>query len=239
MGLKPLERQTLRERIVGEIKTFILENDMKPGDRLPTEHELAERMSVGQSSVREALKSLETIGIIESRTKIGHVIKSVDMSLMSRHISFSAQVSGVTVAELLEAREFLETNIIPLVIQKGDPAVLEEMAEGLKMAEEVVAGTRDWRDAEKKFHTALFRGAHNSVLQSFDEVIEGFFVGLGTAHADPGGRRWLDDHQAIYKALKDRDTARAQTLMRTHLNGYSERLPYTRARRRPSARQVA
>ncbi|MSS73984.1 MAG: FadR family transcriptional regulator [Candidatus Latescibacteria bacterium] len=237
MGLKALERQTLREKIVEALKAFILENELKPGDRLPTEHELAERLSVGQSSVREALKSLEAIGAIESRTKIGHVLRSVDMSLLSRHISFSEQVSGVTVAELLEARAFLETNIIPLVIQKGDPAVLEEMAEGLKMVEEVTAGTPDWREAEKKFHMALFRGAHNSVLQSFGEVIEGFFVGLEAEHPVMRGQRWVDDHRAIYEALKDGDTALAQTLMRTHLNRYSERVSYPDSR--PSARRVA
>ena len=238
MGLKALEHQTLRERIVEALKAFILDNDLKPGDRLPTEHELAERLSVGQSSVREALKSLEMIGAIESRTKIGHMLRSVDMSTLSKHISFSEQVSGVTMAELLEARVFLETNIIPLVVQKADPMVLEEMAEGLKMVEEVTAGTPDWREAEKRFHAALFRGAHNSVLQSFDEVIEGFFVGLGEEGMWKG-QGWLDDHRAIYEALKGGDTALAQTLMRTHLNRYSERTSHSHVHGRPSARQVA
>ncbi len=224
MGLKPLERQTLREKVVEAIKAFIVENDLKPGGRLPTEHELAERLSVGRSSVREALKSLEMIGVVESRPKIGCVVKSVNMSLLSKHISFGMQVRRATMAELLEAREFLEANIIPLMVQKADPVMFEEMAEGLKMMEDVVAGKGDRREADEKFHMALFKGAHNSVLQSFNEVIEGFFVRLRKEYAArvPGNQEWLDDHRAIYDALKKRDAVLAQALMRAHLNRYAD-----------------
>lgn len=241
MGLKPLERQTLQEKAVGVIKAFIVENGLKPGDRLPTEHEMAEQLATGRSSVREAMKALETIGVIQSRPKVGCVVKSVDLSLLSRHTSFSEQVSGVSTAELLEAREFLETHIISQVIQKGDPAVLGEMAEGLRMGEEAVAGTRDWREAEKQFHAALFRGAHNSVLQGFSEVIEGFFSGLQTQYNSlaSGSRKWLDDHRGIYEAVKDRNTALAQALMRVRLGRYSERARYTGAPLGATSRQIA
>ncbi len=224
MGLKPLERQTLREKVVEAIKTFIVENNLKSGNRLPTEHELAERLSVGRSSVREALKSLEMIGVVESRPKIGCVVRSVDMSQLSEHISFGVQVKRATMQELLEAREFLEANIIPLVVQKGNPGMLEEMAAGLKMMEDVVDGKGDRREADEKFHMALFKAAHNSVLQSFNEVLEGFFVRLRQEYATrvPGNQQWLDDHRSIYDAIKKRDAVLAQALMRAHLNRYAD-----------------
>lgn len=239
MGLRPLERQTLREKVAGVVKALIVENGLKPGDRLPTEHELAEQLATGRSSVREALKALETIGVIESRPKIGCVVRSVDLSLLSRHISFSQQVSGVTMAELLEAREFLETHIIPLVIQRGDPAALEEMAEGLRMGEEALAGTGNLRQAEKRFHGGLFRGAHNSVLQAFGEVIEGFFAGLKTGSQASIGLEWLDDHRGIYEAMKDRNAVLAQALLRMHLGRYADRELYTGAPLEVAPRQVA
>ncbi|OGG55497.1 MAG: hypothetical protein A3F84_18800 [Candidatus Handelsmanbacteria bacterium RIFCSPLOWO2_12_FULL_64_10] len=222
MNLKPLDRQTLREKVVEAIRSVIVENGLKLGDRLPTEHELAEQLSVGKSSVREALKSLELIGVIESRPKIGCVVKSADMSLLSEHISFSPQVSQVTVEELVEAREFLETNIVPLVIQRDEPEVFEEMAEGLKLMEEAVAGKGDRREADEKFHMALFKGAHNTVLQSFNEVMEGFFVRLREERVNrvSEGREWLDDHRAIYQAIENRDTGTAQALIRAHLRRY-------------------
>ncbi len=222
MNLKPLDRQTLREKVVEAIRSVIVENGLKPGDRLPTEHELAEQLSVGKSSVREALKSLELIGVIESRPKIGCVVKSADMSLLSEHISFSPQVSRVTMEELVEAREFLETNIVPLVIQRDEPGVFEEMAEGLKLMEEAVAGKGDRREADEKFHMALFKGAHNTVLQSFNEVMEGFFVRLREERVNRAseGQEWLDAHRAIYQALEKRDAGTAQALIRAHLRRY-------------------
>ena len=239
MGLKPLKRQTLREKVVEVIKAFIVENDMKPGDRLPTEYDMAAQLATGRSSVREALKALETIGVVESRPKVGCVVRSVDLSLLSRHISFSDEVRGVSMAELLEARAFLEIHILPQVIQKDDPAVLEEMAEGLRMGEEAVAGTRDWREAEKQFHAALFRGARNSILQGFREVIEGFFFGLQTGSLASRSRKWLDDHRGIYEAIKNRNTALAQALMRLHLDRYSERASHTGAPLEVTSRRVA
>ncbi len=224
MGLKPLERQTLREKVVETIKNFILENRLKPGDRLPTEQELAVQLSVGRSSVREALKSLEMIGVLESRPKIGCLVKSVNMSRLTEHISFSVQVGQATMTELLEAREFLEANIIPLVVQKNDPIVFKEMAEGLEMMEEVLAGRGDRRESDEKFHTALFKGAHNSVLQSFNEVINGFFVRIRNEYAKkvPGTKEWFEDHKSIYEALKKKDAVLAQALMRAHLNRYAD-----------------
>lgn len=239
MGLRPLERQTLREKVAGVIKAFIVENGLKPGDRLPTEHKLAEQLAIGRSSVREAMKALETIGVVESRPRVGCVVRSVDLSLLARHISFSRQVNGVTMAELLEARELLETYIIPKVIQKGDPAALEEMAEGLRMGEEAVAGTRDLHEAEKQFHAALFRGAHNAVLQGFREVIEGFFDGLQMGSPASGSRKWLEDHRGIYEAVKGRNTVLAQALMRAYLGRYAERVSFIGGPLASAPRRVA
>ena len=239
ISLKPLVHQTLRERVVGALKRFILENNLRSGDHLPSEQELARQLAVGRSSVREAMKSLEIIGVIESRPKVGCTLKSMDLSLLSGHIPFSPGVSGVTVAEILEAREFLEVNIIPQVVRKGDPEVLADMAEGLRMAEEIAPG--DWRKAEMRFHAALFRGAHNAVLQSFNEVIQGFFAGWqarGSA-STPGHRKWLEDHRKIYAALKNGDTALAQALMRAHLRWYAGILIPSVAPVDPQAKQVA
>jgi DNA-binding FadR family transcriptional regulator len=102
--------------------------------------------------------------------------------------------------------------------------MFEEMAEGLKMMEEVVQGNGDRREADEKFHMALFKGARNSVLQSFNEVLEGFFVRLRSEYAArvPGNQQWWEDHKAIYEALKKRDAVLAQALMRAHLNRYAD-----------------
>lgn len=239
MGLMPLERQTLREKVAGVIKAFILENGLMPGDRLPTEQELAEQLAIGRSSVREALKALETLGVVESRPRIGCVVRSVDLSLVSRHVSFSQHVSGVTMQELLEARELLETHIIPQVIQKGDPLALEEMAEGLRIGQEAAEGRRDWREAERQFHGALFRGAHNPVLQGFGEVIEGFFAGWQTGDLTWVSRKWLDDHRGIYEAVKNGNVVLAQALLRMHLGRYPERALFIEAPVEAPPRQVA
>ena len=108
-------------------------------------------------------------------------------------------------------------------MEKGSQTDFERIAESLKVMESVIKEGGDRREADEMFHKSLFQGVHNAVLESFNEIIEGFFARLRTELFATIAEdvQWLEEHRAIYEALLRKDVKTAQTLMRNHLERYT------------------
>ncbi len=222
MPVTPTRRVRLSEQVAQRMIEFIREQGLKPGDLLPTEPELMERMGVGRSSVREALRGLAVMGLVEIRQGQGTSVRSPEplagpeaagMTMISRVLA-----RGVT-EELLEAREIIEVRAASLAAQRATVADLEELERLVAAAREAKAAARPSFLYSSEFHLGVARAAHNDVLAGFVASYVPVMAERGTVlERLPGYVAWeLQEHDRIRQAIADHDARLAAMRMRDHL----------------------
>lgn len=152
--------QTIAERI----RALIADGTLKPGDKLPSEKELCDAFGVSRSSVREALQSLEHLGLIESRPGVGRFL-SQDADALQQTLTYGQMLERASVFELMEARWYLEVTVARLAAERATDDEIATLESHLNVMEEVLGKDMDrWFEAEQDFHVALSRACRNSVL---------------------------------------------------------------------------
>lgn len=160
---RKIRKSTISETIINQIIDMITQGIIKPGQRLPSERELAELMSVSRPSVREAMHALQYMGIIEIRSGEGTYLNK-DSTLVTDHFKLKYLLYKYSVIELRESRKILEKEIVSLAVERAT----EEDKNYLKQAFNQTLNSQD--DAEQfflagfDFHLALARAAHNEFL---------------------------------------------------------------------------
>uniref|UniRef100_UPI000D359866 FadR/GntR family transcriptional regulator n=1 Tax=unclassified Variovorax TaxID=663243 RepID=UPI000D359866 len=209
---------------VAGILAYLRERRLQPGDRLPSERDLAERLGVGRNAVREALATLVTLRIVESRPNSGIYLRH-----MEREASFEALVmltdmggtpTPVEVAETMEVRGHLEVLAAGLACQRRTDADLAHMQAVLRRTEEVLARRGNIAAADTDFHVALVDATHNTVLV---RVLHAFYRFTGQRREamfedTAQGLASLRDHQRLLDHIWARDSAKAQLLILRHMD---------------------
>ena len=225
-----MARPTMAQDIERQIKELILGRRLGPGDPLPTEAELMEIFGAGRVSVREALKALQAVNVVEIRRGFGTFVGSLSLAPFAEGLAFRAAVrhrqGEPGLLELMKVREALEAGLVGAVtagIPAGDLAVLR----GLVTAMEAEARTgRVARATDRAFHLALYASLDNHLLS---EVLDAFWAAmdrvrgdLDDGHQDPATT--CAQHHEIVEAVAAADGARAVRAMRTHFDGIRGRL---------------
>src|SRR5579884_119948 len=224
MALTPPRRVRLGEGVAEQIMAFVREQGLRAGDPLPTETELMERMRVGRSSVREALRGLAVLGLIEIRQGYGTFVRDTSPQVgpdgMGTGLISAALARGIT-AELLEAREIIEIRIAALAARRATPQDLANLLTLLRNAEALGGRGRDAFQLSANFHLALARATHNDVLAGFVASYVHLLLERGTILRNlPGYHEWeLGEHERIYEAVAAHDSRLASRRMRAHLQG--------------------
>ena len=124
-----VQRKNVSDLIAEKIKDYILDNGLKQGDRLPTEHELAERFGVSRISVREATKALGFLGIIDAAPRRGLTIGAVNMERLSQYLGFHFAVADYPFNQILDARIAIEVGAVPRGMKgiEADRSVLKQL----------------------------------------------------------------------------------------------------------------
>ena len=106
--LKPLDTTVRYRAVQDELRSYIIDNQMQPGDRLPSETALAGRLGVSRNVVREAIKGLEALGLVEVRVGLGVFVKAADLDDFLTNFAYGLLFDGQSVLELYEIRQRLE-----------------------------------------------------------------------------------------------------------------------------------
>jgi len=236
--LPTIKRQNLYEQIIDHLKSYILDNNLQPGDRLPTEAVLAEKLGVSRLSVREAFKVLESLGIVEIKTKDGTRLKSLTMKPVADHLRFLLDVDRTSIREMAVARQVLESALIPMIIESADASDFQAMETAIARMRELAQRGEAFPEADMQFHQALAAATKNRAMEGFGVMLQEFFLHLrGQILASPERQQQsLQDHEAIYKAIREKDVERAQQLMCDHLSVYDD-FPFSRHSRSNSKKQ--
>ena len=211
------------ERVAEQIIMLMRERGLRPGDPLPSESDLMACMDVGRSSVREALRGLAVLGMVDIRQGQGTFVRStvpiIEPSAADRDAIVAALARGVT-DELLEARAIIEVRIAALAAQRATSEDLAELDRLIAAARAADAARRPAYPLGADFHLAVARAAHNDVLEGFVASYLPVLTERGSVLARlPGYTEWeIRAHDAIRQAIADRDARAAAAQMREHLD---------------------
>jgi DNA-binding FadR family transcriptional regulator len=216
--LETLPRQNLSDLVAERIKQYILDHGLRPGDRLPTEQELADRFGVSRVCTREATKALGFLGILQAAPRRGLVVGQVDMRRLTTYLGFHLAIGDFPGAQLLDARIVLETGALPHVQQRmaDDPTLYDQFSQKADQVRR--ARTLDERiAADVAFHRALLDASGIGPLLAFHDLLAIFFDRFRRSLARGDWENGIKQHQAILDALHDGELPSARDLLTRHL----------------------
>jgi len=217
---------SIPEKVIDEIRDALLRGDLKPGDRLPTETQLASNFSVSRIVVREAMKMLSAIGVVEIKRGNGtYIAKDISTSMIDPFI-FGLIVGKKTPEELLDLREMLEIGILEIVLKRATKDDMEKMEEAVKLLEE------DSKRAEKDseilnehnlaFHYAFAQATHNPMIVKIAEALWKMFAFTIKRSTLKKTEESVQHHKMILEALKEKNSEKARVAIHTSLKGWQK-----------------
>lgn len=219
-AVEPVKSARLYAEIVRQVKQLIAEGKLRSGDRLPPERELAEKFRVSRTSVREALRALESRGLIEIRAGEGAFVRDVTVETLIEPLALVILPHREAVGELFEARRLLEPAIAALAASRATPEDLAEMDRILEeQAREVTQG-RTGVTQDAAFHAALASSAHNRAISRIVNALIDLLTQSREESLQTPGRpaRSYSDHLGILEAIRHRDGVAAQRAVLDHLH---------------------
>jgi GntR family transcriptional repressor for pyruvate dehydrogenase complex len=219
--LKPVSRVTLGEQVAAQIAEQISDGRWLPGDRLPPEFELCATLQIGRSTLREALKSLAYVGLVQMRPGEGTYVLDSTQLLVDRIYSRGLLKSEKDLQDVSEARLILETELAALAAERSEPADLESLERILREMKLSLDGEgRDYAALDVDFHLAIAKCSQNDLLHELlvpiRRVLQEF---IAKSQELPGIKQNAHAHHAkILAAIRQRNPEKARREMRAHLH---------------------
>jgi GntR family transcriptional regulator, transcriptional repressor for pyruvate dehydrogenase complex len=217
-SLQPIARSPLYEQVADRLREFIDAQQLKPGDRMMSERELAERLGVSRTSVRQALTALRVLGLVEIKHGDGVYLLRSPRDLIP---SLAAEIAGSEGdhSMIWEVREGIEVQAGRLAARRRDAGDLAAMHAALDAMAGSIAAGGDGIEGDRDFHRAIAVAAHNPLLQQLIEQLADVIDRTSAASLTLAGRPpiSLEAHRAILAAIEDADEAAAAERMRQHV----------------------
>ncbi|HKN96253.1 MAG TPA: FadR/GntR family transcriptional regulator [Pseudonocardiaceae bacterium] len=219
----------MSEAIVEQIRGLIRGNRLRPGDRLPSERELCERLGVSRVTVREALRVLEAGGLVEIRVgaRGGAFVTTPSSDRLGAGLADLINLAPVTSVEVTEARLVFELGIIPTVIERATDADVAQLRAMTREHMEALRRDEYTMAMSARFHIQVAACTHNAAIEMLVSSFHGpLLMSLREAQvaAPLMGHRGTGEHRDFVEAIADRDADRATAIMRKHISRTARRL---------------
>lgn len=212
----------ISENIVEQIRSAILGGELKIGDRLPSEKDLAKNFGVSKSSLREAYRVLEAYGLLEIRQGMagGAFVKEVDLKTIKDGLVNYFFFQNPSIREYTQVRTFIEPEIVKICAAKITDADIEELNDNICAMEKEPEGESFLSDLDSAFHKKLVDIAGNNILSLVVESVQTALINVKRLlHTDEAFLQMVcQGHKDIVAALTDRDPDRASTQMLKHIH---------------------
>ena len=221
--LQTLRGPVLHETIQRQVKDYIVARGMRPGDRLPTEEQISREIGAGRNVVREALRGLETLGLVEARQGDGRFVREFTFDAVLDNLPYAMYLDRNSYVEQLEVRAELETGFVGRASRLLDADDLEHLHRSCAaLCQKTLAG-QPALDEDMAFHRRIFHRLDNHVLARLLDVFWATALarmqsGLPVRMTDDERLAMLDNHRVVQVALERRDPMAATTAMRTHFD---------------------
>jgi DNA-binding FadR family transcriptional regulator len=229
--LKEIGGKSIVEQIVDNITNAIINGELKPGDKLPTENELCISMGVGRNSVREAIKILVAYGVVTIKRAEGTFVKEEYDSKMLYPVLYGIILQKNSMDQIMEMRQMIEVGILRLAIDKLDYDSLHKIEQAMQELETKIGNanveTKEIFEADINFHMALVEITQNSLLagicsyvnqntkKSRMKTIEKFLIGQEK-------EKFLLLHKEILRAVKEKDINSINEVIENHYQYWEE-----------------
>ena len=216
--LRPVQKTRAYEEIVSQFQTLIEQGRLRPGDRLPTERELAAQFLVSRVTVRQALSVLQAMGFVESRVGDGTFARRSETATVTALASMLSPPRS-TLLEQLEVRRLIEPEVARLAADRATPAHTREMARFIQLQKQMMKQGRPFVEEDSAFHLAIARSAGNHLLSQMMESIHELLRESReqSLRTRPAMARSLAGHQRIIDAVRKHDPKAAQQAMLRHV----------------------
>jgi GntR family transcriptional repressor for pyruvate dehydrogenase complex len=230
-SLQPIEHSPLYEVVAARLREFIEAEKLEPGDRLMPERELAERLGVSRTSVRQALTALRVMGLLEIRPGAGAYLKRPPADIVP---PLAAEVAEAEVDHpmIWEVREAVEVQAARLAARRRSERDLGEMREALAVMRRSIEDGGDGIDGDRLFHRAVIHAAHNDLLTRLFDDLGDAIDRTSEVSLTHSGRapRSLAAHQQILDAIENGSEEQAAESMRRHVAASAESVVGARGR---------
>lgn len=219
MKLERINRVTVVESVTERLVSLITEGHIKHGERLPSEAELMEQLQVGRSSVREALRGLALVGIVESRPRRGTIVVSPTATSLGRNLQKS--LTYWALKDLFEVRVLLEGHAAATAAQVATKTEIKTIEATAEAVERRIAANQSYFAENAEFHLKVAGASHNPVLTNCLTSIIGSLRDVRermNVMRSEMPKRDAEDHRQIIEAIRARNATKARKLMEAHLN---------------------
>ncbi|HXW07852.1 MAG TPA: FadR/GntR family transcriptional regulator [Vicinamibacterales bacterium] len=208
-------------QVVAHVRGLIERGQLRPGDRLPAERDLAGQIGVSRPTVRAGLRALAAMGVVQSRHGSGTYIPDGPPVLAAEPLSFLAALHGFTHAEMYEARRILEVGAAGLAAERATPDHVATLAEEVANLFASLESPQVFLVHDINFHRAVAGASGNPIVASLVEMVSTLYYERRRRTAERAFPRDLRDaaeaHRRIYQAVRAHDAEAARTAMNDHL----------------------
>jgi GntR family transcriptional repressor for pyruvate dehydrogenase complex len=215
----PVERTKLTASVFEQLLSYVVGGSWQPGDRIPPERDLCQQLGIARTSLREALKAMELVGMLDSRVGDGTFV-CPRSEFLSRPLLWAfTGTDHEELQEIMEARTIIEENLAALAASRGKDEQIQEIGRAVQMMRDSIARGDSILEADMAFHMAVSSAAQNGVMRNAVQLLRNLM------------RQWINykllipdvpqsvlkSHIAIYRAIASRKPSAARSAMRAHL----------------------
>lgn len=234
---KPLRGPALNRAIQERVKDYITTNHLSPGDPLPPENQLAFDLGISRGSVREAIKALESLGIVEVRHGSGIFVRGFNFDSFLELLSFGIAFDPSRISEILPIRRWLETAAIGEVCERITEDDLRKFEEVFARWEDKIRADALTAEEDRAFHRLLYEVIGNQSLVALIDIFWVVYHSLSVAELtrDIHPSTTIQDHRDILEAVKTRNAPLARQRIQDHFRGFEERMIQSGMSLKPTA----
>ncbi len=218
MSMRTNSKEKLYTQAFREIRAYIIRNELKSGDLLPSEQSLCETLGVSRNVLREAIKSLELMGMVEACPGRGTAVKEFNLDFIFQNVMFFnvGRDEERAIREMLALRRTLELDFMPQAFFSVTEADIAHLRECLSQMRERWERNELFGDIDRDFHMTLYRRLNNGVLESLLRAVWAVDDTFELEKKKPHLPYTLDKHAAIVSSLEDRDYDMFTKAMQAH-----------------------
>ena len=217
---QPIKRASIAELVATRIIDLVRSGELKPGDQLPAERELAQSLGVSRPSVREAIRGLAILGVVQTRQGGGAHISPLDAQALLGPIQFFLSLEDTNIRELYEARMLIESDVARRAADQMTAMELDDLARILEAQKDTLGDPNAFRASDFAFHMSIWKGARNAYLTRIGESLNVVGLDFRKRASETTGvlEQSLADHATLLDALRARDPDAAAEAAARHMS---------------------
>jgi GntR family transcriptional repressor for pyruvate dehydrogenase complex len=224
-NFKAIEVETPVDKIIRQIRELIITGYLRPGDKLPSERKLSEKLGVGRTYIRDAIKKLEFVGILSTLPQSGVIVNGVDISVMEGLLSNIMKIEKPDFHSLVETRVMMEKFMVQVGSLRRTEEDIQAIEKALLKYEERVEKNLPSENEDFIFHLKIAEASHNTVIKTMMLIILPDILKIYITEKVCDNERKLKrlkEHRGILKAIVDQDGDAAEKLIMHHLHDVIE-----------------